>query len=223
MSPVDCETVPELPTLDDGITLLAAGQRITGALQSLVLDHLLLSGGHALWVDARGNATTVQLARIAPSRRTLDRVFVARAFTPFQHYSLVEDLAGRVTDDTTLVVLPAVEWFYDGDDLRGGEGETMLAAALGRLRGIADAEGLPVLVTRHSADGVGERVADYAANRLDCELTGFGPRFSGEGFETLVFRENGSLQTTFAFWRRLLAERHHPPTEHPQVVAHGAD
>lgn len=223
MRSLDVETVPELPRLADGITLLAADERVTGALQSLVLDHLLLSDGHALWVDARGNAATVQLARVAPSRQVLDRVFVARAFTAFQHYSLVEDLSDQITDETTLIVAPAVESFYAEDDLRAGEGEEMLTEALTRLQGLAATADLPVLVTRQNAGGVGQRVADYVSTRLECEITELGPRFSGDDFETLVFRENGYLQTTLAFWRRLLAERHRLPTDQSQVVAYGAN
>jgi hypothetical protein len=70
-----------LPQLDDGITLLdVEGSRVVPILQSLVLDHLLLHDGPAFWVDANGHATTTTLAQIAPSRRLLDRINVARGF-----------------------------------------------------------------------------------------------------------------------------------------------
>ena len=74
-----------LPSLDDGITLLdVEGSRGVPILQSLVLDHLLFHDGPAFWVDANGHATTT-LAQIAPSRRLLDRIHVARGFTAYQH------------------------------------------------------------------------------------------------------------------------------------------
>ncbi|MFB6146287.1 MAG: hypothetical protein ABEJ08_01200 [Halobacteriaceae archaeon] len=81
-----------LPTLDDGVTLLDVEGRAVPALQSLVLDCLLTSDGPALWVDARGHVTTTSLARLAPGRRLLDRVHVARGFTAFQHYGALCDL-----------------------------------------------------------------------------------------------------------------------------------
>jgi hypothetical protein len=131
-----------LPQLDDGITLLdVEGGRGVPILQSLVLDHLLLHDGPAFWVDANGHATTT-LAQIAPSQRLLNRIYVARGFTAYQHYGAVCDLptavnksiqmsttnagaAGRGApsrdEDTSphtpaLIVAPAVDAQYRADD-----------------------------------------------------------------------------------------------------------
>ena len=82
-----------LPSLDDGVTLLdVEGGRGVPVLQPLVLDHLLLHDGPAIWVDTNGHATTTTLARIAPSQRLLDRIHVACGFTAYQHYGAVCDL-----------------------------------------------------------------------------------------------------------------------------------
>lgn len=225
MSANAIERVPAFPTLDPGITLLSATERATGALQSLVLDHLLVDGGEARWIDARGNAGTTHLARVAPSMQVLDRVQVARAFTPFQHYSLVEDLEPALTDAVSLFVLPAVEFFYAADDVGRAEGETMLEHALAEIGSLAEERGLPALLTRHSATGVGSIVPEYADTRLECRMTQFGPRFTGGEFETLVFETTGGVQTTLAYWRRVLETRHDParaagPRE---VASRGAD
>ena len=59
-----------------------------------MLDHLLLHDGPAFWVDANGHATTTVLAQIAPSRRLLDRIHIARGFTAYQHYGAVCNLPG---------------------------------------------------------------------------------------------------------------------------------
>jgi hypothetical protein len=207
MAPIETDDVPTLPQLDPGLTLLTATDRPTGALQSLVLDHLLLADGGARWVDARGNATTTSLATLAPSQRTLDRIHVARAFTAFQHYSLLEDLSAAITPDTSLVVAPAVEWFYEQDDLRAGEGEAMLEAGLDLLASVASEHDLPVLLTRVHANGIGTTVEEYCDAHLEYVETPFGPRFTGEDFETLVFECPGGVQTTLAFWRRVLEQR----------------
>nr|WP_312619326.1 hypothetical protein [Haloarcula sp. 1CSR25-25] len=62
-----------LPSLNDGITLLDVDvSRDIPLLQSIVLDHLLMNGGSAFWVDANGHATTTTLSRIVTSQRLLD-------------------------------------------------------------------------------------------------------------------------------------------------------
>lgn len=67
--------VPELPTLDSGIHLLETDSRNSGALQSLVLDHLLTQSDrtNAVWIDSHGNGSTQPFARLAPSMRVLNR------------------------------------------------------------------------------------------------------------------------------------------------------
>jgi hypothetical protein len=186
------------------------------------LDHLLLAEGEALWVDSKNQATTTSLANISPSRRVLDRIHVARAFTAFQHYSIVEDLHDRVTNDTPLVIAPVVDWFYANDDLRTGEAETMLEGALDEFRRLADTHEIPILVSRRGApDALGAAIAAAADRTLECVETQFGPRFTGDDFETLVFDCPGGVQTTFAFWRRVLEQRH--PTQiakTPEEVTH---
>lgn len=204
----EMEAQVEFPSLPAGVTLLAMEDRATGALQSLVLDHLLLEDGTAVWVDARNNAATTTLARIAPSRRLLDRIQVARGFTPYQHYAIVEDLDEALTTDTSLLVLPEIDWFYTGDEVRDREGEAMLTEILDQLGGVAADNDLAVVVTRQQETGLGSQVETAVDERIDCTTTSFGPRFSGSDFETLVYDCGTTVQTTLAFWRRVLEARH---------------
>ena len=201
--------IPDLPTLTDGVTLLDTDDRATGALQSLVLDHVLLSRGDAAWVDSCGNGTTRPMAELASSMRMLERIHIARAFTPWQHLSLLQDLPGELTEHTSLVVLPDVDAFYRTDDVSTGEGARMLEDGVRRLTHLVDEWDVPVLITRAEADQFSAPLADVATDTLHCELTKFGPRFSGEEFETLVFPVGGGLvQTTLTYWHRILAQRH---------------
>ncbi|SDM99101.1 Rad51 protein [Halogranum gelatinilyticum] len=200
---------PALPTLDSGLTLLDSDDRLTGALQSLVLDHILVADGSAVWVDAKGNSTTRTLAQVAPSMRTLERIHVARAFTPWQHQSLLRDLADEVDNDTSLVVLPSFDAFYRGDDVRRSEGKRMMTAGLNLVGDVVDEYDVPVVVTQYRADSLTAPLRSAAEHTVSCEMTKFGPRFAGEEFETLVYPVDGGLvQTTLAFWQRVLTERH---------------
>lgn len=228
---------PTFPTLDPGVTLLTTDGRSTGALQSLVLDRVLLEDGTALWVDADGHASTTSLATIAPSRRTLDRIRVARAFTAFQHYSLLEaleDELAAVGDAAELVVAPSIEWFYANDDLRGGEGAAMLTRGLESLSALAADHDVPVLLSRSDAGGpddggpddgspddggLGDVVAAHSDAVLECTRTQFGPRFAGADFETLVYECRGGVQTTLAFWQRALERRHAAVTDAAAATA----
>lgn len=218
------ETPPELPTLDVGIHLLESAERPTGALQSLVLDHLLLEKGDAYWVDSNGYAQTTSLARLAPSRRILDRIAVARGFTAYQHFSLIEALETAVTEDTALVVLPGVDWFYRTDDFHGTEGAVMLEAAMQEVADLAKQVEVPFLISRETADAFASSVADIADHTIRYESTTFGPRFVGDDFETLVYPDGDYVQTTLTYWQRVLQARYeamqHPPTEVSSVGAH---
>jgi len=226
-----------LPSLNGGITLLdVEGGRGVPILQSLVLDHLLLNDGPAFWVDAKGHATTTTLSRIAPSRRLLERIHVARGFTAYQHYSAVCDLQKAVNQsiqETTsgaresgrqlptrdnessphtpaLIVAPAVDAQYRSDDtLRQRHAETLQARTLAQLSSYATGYDVPVLVTHSNGDEFSEPIETAADHRLKCEQTQMGPRFVGDEFETLVYPvDNGSYyQTTFAYWRQLLGAR----------------
>jgi hypothetical protein len=177
-------------------------------VQILVLDHLLLNPGYIEWVSAGGHAATHLFARLAPSDQFLDRISVARAFTPYQHASLIERLADRVTDQTALVVCPALDRLYREDDCPEREAETFLLRAIARLAGIASTYEIPVLVTQATADTLSDPVVAAADERIDYERTRFGPRFSGTDFETLVYPVGyGQVQTTIAFWEQVLADR----------------
>ena len=225
-----------LPSLNDGITLLDIDSgRGVPILQSLVLDHLLLHDGPAFWVDANGHATTTTLAQIAPSRRLLDRIHVARGFTAYQHYGAVCDLPAAVNQSIqestannhaqdgqpadrdaespytpAIIVAPAVDVQYRADDTLGDRhADTLQSRTLARLATYADGYDIPVLVTRRTIDEFTEPVATIADHHLECEQTRMGPRIRGDDFETLVYPvdDGAYYQTTFAYWRQLLEAR----------------
>lgn len=196
---------PDLPTLS-GVSLLRSDEP-REPLVSLSVDRLLTDDGPVWWADAGGHARTDALARVAPSEGLLDRVRVARAFTATQHASLLETLCRRVTPEAALVVCPAVDRFYRDDALPEGEPADLLATAADHVTRIAE-RGVPVLLTLEAEDALSAPVARAVDERIAHRSTRFGPRFVGEGFETLVYaRRNGTVQTTLAFWAEVLRRR----------------
>jgi hypothetical protein len=200
--------MPELPQLSPGITLFEAPRRAIGPLHALVLDHLLGVGGEAVWIDAHGHASSIYLADVAPAARVLDRIRVARGFTPYQHRALVDDAADAIDEDTKLLVAPAVDWLYREEDVQGTEPQQLLLGTLARLARYARESELPVLLTRVGDDDLAAPVEQVADHRLSVTRTRFGPRFEGDDFETLLYADAGeTMQSTLAFWARILRAR----------------
>lgn len=212
---------PALPSLDPGGALLETDGRATGALQSLVLDHLLVHDGPAYWIDGRRDAVTGTLARLAPSDRVLERIHVARGFTAYQHRALLDYLADQHLTPS-LIVLPAFDYRYLQDDVRGDADRLFESAieAVGQLRTRFD---VPVLLT--CAEACPDALTPLVDQRIRYERTRFGPQFVGEQFETLVYPAgDGTVQTTLAFWAEVLAARHETvEATAPEVRIHGAD
>ncbi|MGM0399316.1 MAG: hypothetical protein ACQEQY_10035 [Halobacteriota archaeon] len=207
-APGSTTDVPELPRLSPGVWLLETADRDLASLHTLVVDHLLLEDGTAVWIDARGRGRSQLLREIAPAPRVLDRIQIARGFTAFQHAALVETAADVVDDGTGLLVAPAVDSMYRDDDVRGVDPRELLLRTLARLARFAREYEIPVILTRTGTDRLGTPVATVAEHTVDVERTRFGPRFQSDAFETLVYPAGrGSVQTTLAFWRRVLAAR----------------
>jgi hypothetical protein len=225
----ESETIPELPTLEPGLTLLETEAATRAALHPLVLDHVLRDGQPAYWIDTHDHARTRPLASLAPDPRVLDRIHVARGFTAVQHYALVETLAERVEQiQPSLLVVPALDGRYREEEGRRNEGTEMLVRALATLAGVARRQTLPVLLTRTAADDFAAPVERATTETIRCERTGMGPRFSADGFETLVYAAgHGTVQTTLAFWKEVLAAREPvhewDATPTPEVIASGAN
>jgi hypothetical protein len=201
---------PTLPSLDPGIHLVDIDERAVGVVQSLVIDHVLTdqsTGSTAVWVDSNGVATTSSLSRLVPSMRLLERIRVARAFTAYQHHSLVSQLPEVVDESTPLVVVPEFEYQYRSPDVRFSVAHDLVETGVQTLSMLAHERGLPILVTRETTAPLSAPIVEAADSVLGCELTRFGPRFVGEEFETLVYPVDGGFQTTLSYWAEILSVR----------------
>ena len=199
---------PTLPSLDSGVHLIDVDERAAGTIQSLVIDHVLTgAGSRACGVDSNGMATTSCLTRLAPDMRLLDRIDVARAFTPYQHHSLLSKLPEVVDDRTSLVVAPEFEFHYRSPDLRFSVARDLVEAGVKTLTTLARSHEIPILLTRETTAPLSAPLVKAADSVLDCELTRFGPRFVGDEFETLVYPVDGGFQTTLSYWAEILSVR----------------
>jgi len=218
-------TIPELPSLEAGITLVEAGGDPRLPLQTLLIDHLLLKHGRGVWVGTGKYCTTDTLVSVAPDRRVLNRIDVARGFTPYQHTSLIKNLVRYVDEDTAVVALPDIDAQYRDDDVQGNDSQEMLVRALAQLARVAREHKIPVLCTRAQADEFSQPIEAAASSTLTVQETPMGPRFVGDEFETLVYElDDGWVQTTLAFWQEVLEARqpiHDTATISGEVFARG--
>lgn len=209
--------VPVLPELEPGIQLLEFDADCTGAFHSLVIDELLTADTPGYWIDAGGHARTARLRELAPSDRVLERLQVARGFTPYQHYTLVKTLPSTLSRPPSLVVCPDLDRLYRDGDIDDELASDALVRELAVLARVAREYEIPVLLTRARADEFSDPIETAATRTITCSATRFGPRFTGDDVETLVYPDrHGTVQTTLAFWRRVLEERatiqHSEPT-----------
>lgn len=206
------DSVPELPQLTDGVILVEVDKQAITPIQALVLDHLLLTETTARWIDVFDHIQTQSLSRLAPSERILDRIQVARAFTPFQHFALVGDLATEIasTGETPVVIAPALDGLYRDHDgnLSAQQASTLLVRAVAKLAGVARRHDVTVVLTQTRDDEFSAPIARAADTVIEITDTQYGPRFTSEEFETLVYPVgNGMMQTTLAFWQHVLEAR----------------
>jgi hypothetical protein len=190
-----------LPSVSTGLTHLQVPQPRSTALHQVVVSELRERDGPVYWLDARNEACSYVLYELAPHHRLLDPVRVARAFTAYQHHTLVKRLVRRTSGRTAMLVAPNVASLYEDDDVPDYEREALLEAALTMLREVGATHDVPVLVTSGAAEASTRRTVAAAADQVvTAERTRMGLRFAGDGAETTVYVEDGYWQTTIPYW-----------------------
>ena len=190
-------TRPTTPPLDAGLVFVERPDR--GAMQRLVLGST--HDGETLWVDAGGAANTYELLDGDSTRRELRGIRIARAFQVHQHHQLVRDLVAEASGRTGLVVAPNVAALYEAADVAAATVERLFDATLAMLAGLADALGVPVLVSApRASESRREAVRERATDVVECRRTGLGYAFETEGFETPGYWHRGWWQTTIPYW-----------------------
>jgi len=194
-----CFLARDRPGLERGINLLQkAGKQ---PVFQFLLASELEGESTAVWIDTGNEASTYALSSFG-TRDILEKVFVGRAFTPFQHHRLVQELESFIDRDTDILVLPRITSLYIKGQLNGWEREELFRETWNKILRLQDKYGLKVLVSVPEDSGIGYMVSDDSENTLTVEETGQGWKFGSGSFEQLFYRENGSVQTTMSYWRR---------------------
>ncbi|ELY42850.1 hypothetical protein [Natronorubrum tibetense] len=154
----------------------------------------------AYWIDARNTAATQVLYDCVPNDRALEPLRIARAFTAYQHHSLIRRVTRRVGPETELIVAPNVASLYHDADLPDWEREDLLAASLETLAELGRVLSCPVVVTS-ADDGRAATVAEYAAATIECVRTREGIRLERSDEEPTDDGETGAaIDETAGYW-----------------------
>ncbi|MFB6115014.1 MAG: hypothetical protein ABEK04_01885 [Candidatus Nanohalobium sp.] len=177
------------------------------AFQVLVAEELEGRNASAVWIDTRNESSTYALSSVG-SQELLEKVYVGRAFTPFQHNNLVQGLEGFIEEDTGVLVLPNVTFLYEDGQAGDREAKELFESTWNRIREVQEKHELKVLTSLpqeyDSLDYILEVEKD---NEVEIESTDSGLRYDSEGYEQLVYHYSSGVQTTIPFWRRKTEDR----------------
>ncbi|MEY7851537.1 hypothetical protein AB7C87_20325 [Natrarchaeobius sp. A-rgal3] len=185
-----------------GLVLLETSEPRSTVVHRLVSRRLAdASGRTAYWIDARNTASTHVLYDCASSARTLSGLRVARAFTAYQHHSLVREVVRRADPRTELIVAPNVASLYHDSDVPGYEREELVASTLETLSELGEVLGCPVVVTS-ADDERASTVGEYARTTIECLHTREGLRLVGPdgNAATEGYWHGDWWQTTIPYW-----------------------
>lgn len=201
---------PTAPSADPGLTALRCPRPRSGALHRVALQTMRAGDGPVYWIDARNTASTYALHRLAPTDAMLNRVRIARAFTAYQHVTLVERVVNRVTPRAGCIVAPNLSSLYCDDDVPGHEASDMFEAVCRALATLGSDLDLPVLVSTVTEQF--DRLLDtHATTTVECIETELGYRFDGDDVDTHGYWDDGCWQTTVPYWVDLFGAASAPP------------
>ncbi|MFB6245667.1 MAG: hypothetical protein ABEJ03_04975 [Candidatus Nanohaloarchaea archaeon] len=187
------------PRLVEGVNLLEKPEGLP-VFQALVADNLAEEAS-AVWIDSGNQASTYAL-RSYGNPSILERVEVARAFTPFQHHRTVEKLESFVTSSTDILVLPAVDGLYADGQLRDWEAEELFAEAWSSIVDLQERCDLKVLVSVSGSPLLSPQVESSADRTIEVSETGRGWVYCSAGFDQYGYRSGDGVQTTLSLWER---------------------
>lgn len=188
-----------VPGLKEGINLIDKPSGVP-VFQEL-LGHHLEPDSEALWIDTGNEASTYALA--SQDRSLMERVRIARAFTPFQHHTLSTSLGEYSGSETEVMVLPRVNQLYLESGLKEWERRELFQEAWSSVMRLQEEKSLKVMVSAVEDSETGSMVKADSDNRIEVGQTSQGRRYVSDSFRQLTYPGDGYIQTTVPMWRKV--------------------
>lgn len=194
------------PELKKGLNLVKkpGNQPIFQALAGSELEG---RNAKAVWIDSGNEASTYALNQHG-GPRILEKVKIGRAFTAFQHHSLVQQLEESIEPETELLILPNITYFYCEGQLADWEAEELFRETWQKVKELQEKYNLKVAVSKHCEQPeIPYYISPDCPHQIEVETTRKGLKYDSEEYEQLIYRENQAIQTTMPFWNRKTSDK----------------
>jgi hypothetical protein len=138
----------------------------------------------------------------------MEKVLIGRAFTPFQHHNLIQQLEDFIEENTELLVLPNIDHFYLHGQIKEWEAEQLFKETWQKIIEIKEKHGFKVLTSLHQSDSsIGRKVLEDSDHRIKVENTQQGLKYESNDFKQYSYSDGGQVQTTVPYWYRKTCEK----------------
>lgn len=162
--------------------------------------------GEAVWIDCLNEASTYSMSAIG-SPDLLERVKIGRAFTVFQHHTLIHRLEEFIEDDTEIIVLSNFDHLYLNGQVKDWEAKELFKESWTKIKELSERKGLKVLVSSSGKSELSQMIKYDSDNSIEVETTDRGLKYSSDDYEQMLYADGDSAQTTMSYWSRKTREK----------------
>lgn len=192
------------PRLEEGINLVEKEENMA-VFQSLLASELDSTNSKAVWIDTGNEASTYAL-REAGSPGILEKVSIGRAFTPFQHHSLIQSLEQFVENDTEIIVIPNIDYLYVDGQIRDWEAKELFQETWDKVKEIQEEYELKIVLSTLESN-LGSLVRRDTVKTIRVEESSEGWRYESDEFDQSGYKNGNGVQTTVNHWIRKKREK----------------
>ncbi|WP_414837413.1 hypothetical protein ACK3SF_04020 [Candidatus Nanosalina sp. VS9-1] len=169
--------------------------------QAFLSSELQGSNAKAVWIDTGNEASTYSLSALG-NPQLLEQVEIGRAFTVFQHHNLIHQLDEFIGENTDILVLPNFDELYLDGQVKEWEAEELFKESWKKIREIQEEKELKVLISSSGNSKMSHILEADSDNKIEVDSTSSGLKYSSENYQQMMYKEQGSLQTTLPYWSR---------------------
>ncbi len=148
----------------------------------------------AVWIDTGNESSTYALNSFSPE--LMDKVWIGRAFTPFQHHSLVDQLNEFTMENIEILVLPNITMLYTEGKVREWEARELFDESCYKLKQIRQERNLKVLI---SGKGFPDLIEPDVDQTIEVEETDQGLKYSGKR-QQMAYSHREHSQIALSYW-----------------------